>query len=330
MDASTTCALVTVTPFSDYSQVVNSTGNSVVDFTVSSSVTSKNTSYTTPSNYFTNYFMSMPNKPSLGGKPSIVTGYLGYSSQTMRYRTAASPLDTKTIINQIVSDSNLCSSDDIFNSNLYTPGGSLTGMSLAALYQAQPISPESQAQITMLENRNLNFFSFFTYEYCYYHTMYSFLLTEYFNEYASPSYASKPNIAYLRNSSNIAPQPGTSSAAQASRLDALVYTLALVNSRMNDMRTLLSGIQSYYSDSLNNLNTLLNNSTNIGGNIDAEKKITALISQTSSIKNAKDASDFTKGVMEYTSEKNRYSNILLGIYAFLNIAAIAIIFNIKE
>jgi hypothetical protein len=44
----------------------------------------------------------------------------------------------------------------------------------------------------------------------------------------------------------------------------------------------------------------------------------------------KDESAFRQGIMEYTSEKNRYSNILLGIYAFLNIAVIAVIFNIKE
>ena len=330
MDASTTCALVTVTPFTNYNQVVSSTGNTIVEFTVSSSVTSKNSSYTSPSNYFTNYFMSMSNKPSLGSKPSIVKGYLGYDSPALTYRTAATPLDTKAIINRIVSDSNLCSSNDIFNSKSYASGGTLTGVSLAALYQAQPISPESQAQITMLENRNLNFFSFFTYEYCYYHTMYSFLLTEYFNEYASPSYASKPNIAYLGNSSNVPAQTGITPATQATRLDALAYQMARVNSRMSDMRTLLSGIQTYYSDSLHAFNTILNSSSDIGGHVNAEQKITALISQTSTIQHEKDASDFRKGVMEYTSEKNRYSNILLGIYAFLNIAAIGIIFNIKE
>jgi hypothetical protein len=29
--------------------------------------------------------------------------------------------------------------------------------------------------------------------------------------------------------------------------------------------------------------------------------------------------------MEYTSEKNRYANILLGFYAFLNLSALAVI-----
>jgi hypothetical protein len=34
--------------------------------------------------------------------------------------------------------------------------------------------------------------------------------------------------------------------------------------------------------------------------------------------------------MEYNSEKNRYSNILLGLYAFLNIAALATVFQLAR
>jgi hypothetical protein len=40
--------------------------------------------------------------------------------------------------------------------------------------------------------------------------------------------------------------------------------------------------------------------------------------------------DFHHGVMEYNAEKNRYSNILLGLYAFLNISAVAMIIQLSR
>ena len=39
--------------------------------------------------------------------------------------------------------------------------------------------------------------------------------------------------------------------------------------------------------------------------------------------------DFAKGVMEYNQEKNRYASVLLGLYAILNVTALAMIWKLK-
>ena len=161
--------------------------------------------------------------------------------------------------------------------------------------------------------------------------MYSTLLQEYFNEYTSVTPASRlPNIQYLMDSAGARPTTASTATAQASRLDGIVITLARVNSRLTDMRNLLSAIQNYYSDALQQLQATLNNANNQGSDAYAESKVTYLKNQYPSVEKARDESELRKGIMDYTSEKNRYSNILLGIYAFLNIAIIGIIFNIKE
>jgi hypothetical protein len=96
------------------------------------------------------------------------------------------------------------------------------------------------------------------------------------------------------------------------------------------MRNLLVAINGYYSTSLQSLQGILNANSNRGSDAEVEAQIVALRNQVSSSLNAQDQTAFRQGIVEYTNEKNRYSNILLGIYAFLNIAIIAVIFNIKE
>jgi hypothetical protein len=40
--------------------------------------------------------------------------------------------------------------------------------------------------------------------------------------------------------------------------------------------------------------------------------------------------DFHNAAMEYSDSKNRYSTVLLGLYAFLNIAAVAMIVHVSR
>jgi hypothetical protein len=96
------------------------------------------------------------------------------------------------------------------------------------------------------------------------------------------------------------------------------------------MRNLLSAIQNYYSAAVQTFQNTLNQGGVMGSDTHAENKVTYLMNQSLHVQAAKDDSIIRQGIMEYTSEKNRYSNILLGIYAFLNIAIIGVIFNIKE
>jgi hypothetical protein len=189
-----------------------------------------------------------------------------------------------------------------------------------------------QNQIDFLQKKNMMFYAYFVYEYCYYNTMYNTLLTNYFAEYSSTTTvtAFSANVSYLRDSSGGRCTAAATPDAQTKRLDGIVTVLARVNSRLTDMRNLLFEIQNYYSGALQQLQLTLNGNSGIGSDSDAETKVTALKNQFPGVEQAKDDSTFRQGIMEYTSEKNRYSNILLGIYAFLNIAIIAVIFNIKE
>jgi hypothetical protein len=99
---------------------------------------------------------------------------------------------------------------------------------------------------------------------------------------------------------------------------------------MVDMRTLLGKIGIYYST----VQTLIQNNINTrgepGSNKDLIDRVTVL--NDSAVKTQKylTEQDFHKGVMEYNLEKNRYSNILLSFYAFLNIAALATVFQLAR
>jgi hypothetical protein len=241
-------------------------------------------------------------------------------------------------VDTLISQSNLCSSSQIYSATEYN-GSNHSSISLTVLYKTLPTSnltpgqsAEIRNQIDVLENKNKMFYSFFVTEYCYYNTMYTRVLSNFFAEYGStttvPGFSTTVNL--LKTSSGTACAADATPAAQAARLDALSLTLARINSRLIDMRALLLAIQNYYSASLRQLQFTLNSATLAGSDKSAEEKVTLLLTQSSVVEESKDASMYRQGIMEYTSEKNRYSNILLGIYAFLNIAIVAVIFSIKE
>ena len=346
MDASNTCALVSTRPFTDYSQIVRA-DTSLVDFDMRSNYVQGVWTRPAITNDFTAFISSSNNFALGGGKPflgsnktSIVTGYLGYplsgSTYANDFRTAFTSQDGAR--DRIIADGNLCSSNDIYSSVVYT-GTNASSLSLTTLYQTlatSNLSPTDaaniQSNIDRLQNKNKMFYSFFTHEYCYYNTMYIALINSYFLEYTSlnPVPARFPNITNLKNSAGVACTTAADISGQAVRLDALVIALARVNSRLTDMRALLSSIQSYYSISLQESQAILNSTTAAGSDALTEANVIALKNQSAGVLQAKDESVFRQGIMEYTNEKNRYSNILLGVYAFLNIAIIAVIFNIKE
>ena len=99
---------------------------------------------------------------------------------------------------------------------------------------------------------------------------------------------------------------------------------------MADMKSLLTSVNTYYNGVFIDIQTNINSASQIGSNTKLTQTINSL--QTS----AKDAnkylieSDFAQEAMNYNSEKNRYSNILLGLYAFLNIAALATVFHLAR
>jgi hypothetical protein len=345
MDLSTTCGLVTTTLFTSYAQIVDSS-QKLVEFNMGSNyVTGKTTVDKT--NDFTSYITTSSNftggKPTLpSGKQSIVTA-LGYPIPNSTYsndfkKSTATPTDMGKVVTDLIKVGDLCSSNDIYSITQYN-GTNAPNLSLTTLYRTLDASNVSvgdkvpiKAQIDVLQNKNKMFYSFFVYEYCYYNTMYTTLINEFFNEYKNSSYPTNIlNIGNLKDSQGATAGPGSTATAQATRLDSIAITMARVNSRLIDMRALLSAIQNYYSAALQNYQETLNADTNnLGSDMNVQDNVTYLHNQAPHVEHAKDQSHFRQGIMEYTSEKNRYSNILLGIYAFLNIAIVAVIFNIKE
>jgi len=347
MDASATCALVSCKAFSNYNQIVKS-NTSLIEFNMASNyVVYSNAIVNT--NAFTTYLTStfstaLPVLPS--GCNSLVTGYLGYPlgayDKDYHVRSATTGYtvfpDRMATVTALVTAGDLCGSNEIYSSNTYS-GTNIASLSLAGLYQtlaasnSDSIKTSLQSNIDRLQAKNKVFFSFFVYEYCYYNTMYTKLVEEFFKEYSSRSNTSLSNISYLKDTAGtacVSGATGSTAAQQTTRLDAITITMAGVNSRLTDMRNLLTAINSYYSTSLQTLQGILNSNAILGSDAEVEAQIVALRNQVTSSLNAQDQTAFRQGIVEYTKEKNRYSNILLGIYAFLNIAIIAVIFNIKE
>ena len=107
--------------------------------------------------------------------------------------------------------------------------------------------------------------------------------------------------------------------------------MACLNTRMTDMRSLLGVINTYYSGVFTTLQSQLNASGVAAGSTAAlNQSITALSSSAEDASRYLTDQDFKKGVMEYNSQKNRYSNVLLGFYAFLNIAALAAVYQLAR
>ena len=101
---------------------------------------------------------------------------------------------------------------------------------------------------------------------------------------------------------------------------------------MVDMKRLLNAINQSYQTIFTNVQTTINSgdASIIGSNKNVVAATQALSSSAESAEKYLSDAEFRKGIMDYTSEKNRYSNILLSFYAFLNIAALAAIFQLAR
>lgn len=217
--------------------------------------------------------------------------------------------------------------------------------SLVYIYkQAQsstPLTPEQLNQQNTLETTNLRFFGAFLCEYCYYRTRYEWLLAKYFTVYTMPTTGSGTG-AYVSPTdgfsvASLFTGQGTGitqyqnvSLSQADYLKGLAYHMAILNTRMTDMRRLLAAINTYYNGVFTTIQTALNSASIPGSNAELTSKIAALQIAADDTNGYLTQTEFTKSVMEYNSEKNRSSNILLGFYAFLNIAALATIFQLAR
>jgi len=253
-----------------------------------------------------------------------------------------------SLLGKLIAKGYLLSQAQIYTPTQLTAAGSpTTGTeSLIYLYNVEQTTTLTQAQTTLkntLEATNLRFFGAFMAEYCFYRTRYEWLLNQYFTLsllktaanggagatlYTAPATGS-PQYQ-LFGTGNPLPSTSATTLSQSDYLAGLAYQMACLNTRMTDMRTLLAAVNTYYNAVFTLVQSNVNSSSVPGGNAALTATITSLQSSADTANKYLTQQDFSKKVMEYNSEKNRYSNILLGLYAFLNIAALATVFHLAR
>ncbi len=192
-----------------------------------------------------------------------------------------------------------------------------------------------------LETKNLKFFSAFLVEYCFYRARYEKMLQDYFTifqmtdtEYTGSTYApitsDIENLMVVGSSSDTGYTAQNNTIPRANLLTALAYHMACLKTRMTDMIRLLNSINSYYNSTFTTIQNAINSGNLAGSSKSLQESISLLNASTEESKQYMTEAQFRQGAMEYTQEKNRNANILLGLYAFLNVTALAIIFRVAS
>jgi hypothetical protein len=234
-----------------------------------------------------------------------------------------------SVLGKLMKDGLLLTQSQIYNDS--------TGANATSLFQFYSskdqkvqLTPEKDGLRLTLEATNYRFFSAFFIEYCYYKSRYNVLLAEYFNVYQqSTTNTANPYTGAsttARDALGTTVTAGTTSTNQAAHLTAITNVMAQINTRLIDMNRVLNKINSYYDGVFTSLQTaLIANPDTIGSTASVTKAIITLQDSSAQANQYLKDEDYRKGIMDYTSEKNRYANILLGFYAFLNLSALAVI-----
>ncbi len=277
----------------------------------------------------------------LGSETSPETIVDTYFKSTASYGTMMSPSVLTNIVQTLQSKGYLLKESDIYNpaqlATLPTPP-EVASQSLLYLYkseQSTPLSASQKSRKQTLEATNLRFFGAFLAEYCFYRTRYQWLLQKYFDVYKQTTFVApvrdSPVFTLFQNS----PGSGENQAANLSQitqsevLKAMAYQMAIVNTRMTDLRNLLSTINEEYNRIFKLIQQNINDKNLAGSNSDLTKTVAALQDSAKEAKQYMSEAQFSQRAVEYTQEKNRHATILLGLYAVLNIAALAMIYKLK-
>lgn len=260
---------------------------------------------------------------------SRVTGYATSIPGTTGY-TELSDSQISDIISQFQSKGYLLKKEEIYISSqlgqLSQPPA-VASQSLLYLYKdemGKKLTSDQTVRKVKLEATNLRFFAAFLAEYCFYRTRYQWLLKQYFTIYTT-----NPFVAPISGSVPLKALGTATSFTQAEFLEAIAKQLAILNKKMTDMRRLLSKVNEAFSGLTTEIQNNINNSELIGSNADLTKTVNALRDSATESKKYLSEADFAKGVMDYNQEKNRYGTVLLGLYAILNVAALAMIWKLK-
>jgi hypothetical protein len=255
---------------------------------------------------------------------ALVSSAKIYTASDFTTGTGALIASPTSIVGNLMKDSLLLTQSQIYNSE--------SGASASSLFQfysnkEQNIKTEKDGLRLTLEATNYRFFSAFFIEYCYYKSRYNVLLAEYFKVYQksatnqanlyTPPVAATPVYIALGLSGIV---------TQTTHLNAITNVMAQINTRLIDMNRVLSEINAYYAGVFTALQeSVTGNSDKVGSTASVAKAIITLQDSSAQANQYLKDEDYRKGIMDYTSEKNRYANILLGFYAFLNLSALAVI-----
>lgn len=246
-----------------------------------------------------------------------------------------STLNVTAIVAKIVESGYLLSENELYDSTQFVSGAttSVTGSeSLVYLYGLQnnnKITPAQTTRIQALEAKNLRFFGAFLCEYCFYKSRYDLLLAKFFEIYSTPvaSFTQPGPTSFIWSLAN---SPSGAGISQNDCLQSIGYHLACLNTRMSDMRGILGAINAFYNGVFTTLNSRVNDASLPGSNSQLQSTIVQLQTSADDATDYLAEKDFQKAAMEYNSEKNRYANIMLSLYAFLNIAALATVFQLAR
>lgn len=249
--------------------------------------------------------------------------------------STSSTLNVTAIVNNLVSSGYLLSANELYDSTQFGTGttapaaGSESLVYLYGLQNNNKITSAQTARIQALEAKNLRFFAAFLCEYCFYKTRYDLLLARFFEIYATPvaSFTQPGPSSFIWTLAN---SPSGAGISQNDSLQILGYHLACLNTRMSDMRGILGAINTFYGGVFTTLNSNLNDASLPGSNSKLQSTIVQLQTSADDATDYLAEKDFQKAAMEYNSEKNRYANIMLSLYAFLNIAALATVFQLAR
>ena len=306
--------------------------------------------------YFVEKIKPTPYTYSTSSNPKLTASMLWLTSDKIALQNGSTPT---SILGTLIGNRFLLSEKEVYNPSDFDPNLAVPPANTESLMYLQSIAnynsasesttaggtttttitKDQQNRRTTLEARNLRFFGAWLAEYCYYRSRYNWLLKKYFQIYTTQPYV-PPNIttnstlAKLFAGAGSGPNQYTDATKaalpQSEYLRCLVYHLACLNTRMVDMRFLLGKISEYYSDVQTTIQAAVNSDTTLGSNKDLTDKLTILNDSAANVQNYITERDFRQGVMDYNLEKNRYANILLGLYAFLNILAVAVIVQINQ
>ena len=258
--------------------------------------------------------------------------------------------DFANVVSKLINDGHLLSQNQLFNPDHFAPQAAANppvpgSECLIYLYELSQsgqytLTDEQIDKMVTYECKNLKFFGAFLAEYCFYNSRYEYLLTQYFTIYSQQAGSGTGAFNPATNPADLTElftgrgtgesEYATTTISQSDYLKGLTYQMACLNTRLTDLRSLLGAITALYSQVYSSIQQAVNDGRINGSNTYLTQQIQSLSASAANSQTYMQQQDFHKGVMEYNLEKNRYSNILLGLYAFLNIAAVAMVIHMNR